>query len=894
MPGKIKQMIDSIIEQGSKGDPLLVKTTETKLMLKGINTNKYTFQSKDDPVIMENKGIFKSSILFYLLLFCLLGFEIANSSENKSIVFIVPTTHMDMDFTRPPSKSMDLYSDFIMQTIQILEKDKSLRYSIQIASAVKYFLEKYPEMEKRLASLVKKGRIEICANWSNPHWSELPDELMVREIAGAKWWIHDRFGVWSKIADNGELADPTPQLAQVLMSCGVPFFHSAKIMQFNNNDYKGLTGVFRYLALDGTSVLWDANFYNISKRYKIWENTEKKEVIEKVISIARTGNVSLLTAGGRKWDDALPEFENLLNLVKYWNNDDRFRAHGKFRFATFREYFEALLEESVVKDVPVWTGQTEHGELLYRWGWNKYRDRALFVNVMKDAETLASICELYGLMNYPQKKFEDLWLEMAYVSTHNWGNTDRKTREYFSIASHALKEAQEILHKCTELIAGATGGAVKINTLPLTRDDIRGIGWKKQTTKSSDNIKTPKVELENKYYKVKAKQGIGLIGIYDKKNKRELFRTQENGTILRIRSSYEEGMGAERTTIPKKLLSREEGEISNKLFKMMDAEFKCEQISGDKNSLVLSGYTGTIKCEISVRLINDRIDISFETKGKYTAPKVTIDIPEISEKLLGELLDKGPMFFASVEFDMPDDACARVSVPFGSINMPLSMPAIGDGTFFSDATAGVQSWYVAYNERWHVPLQSFVGARAATPYWLDMCDRENDFGIIWAQYAPYANMFRDGEKPTRFYKSLWRGVSDGRLYLWSFKSHKGSWQEVNAARFAEEINHPVISSQGKKSTNIKIPEKESLLQIEPENIVTTCFKKAHDGRGYILRLYESAGKSTLVSIKSSGPLSEMKFELTNIIENLRGEKISGPEIKIMMKPFEIKTLRFIP
>ena len=44
MPGKIKQMIDSIIEQGSKGDPLLVKTTETKLMLKGINTNKYTLK----------------------------------------------------------------------------------------------------------------------------------------------------------------------------------------------------------------------------------------------------------------------------------------------------------------------------------------------------------------------------------------------------------------------------------------------------------------------------------------------------------------------------------------------------------------------------------------------------------------------------------------------------------------------------------------------------------------------------------------------------------------------------------------------------------------------------------------------------------------------------------
>ncbi len=53
MAGRIKQMIDSIIEQRSKGDPLLVKTTKTKLMMKGININRYTFQSEDDPIIIE-------------------------------------------------------------------------------------------------------------------------------------------------------------------------------------------------------------------------------------------------------------------------------------------------------------------------------------------------------------------------------------------------------------------------------------------------------------------------------------------------------------------------------------------------------------------------------------------------------------------------------------------------------------------------------------------------------------------------------------------------------------------------------------------------------------------------------------------------------------------------
>jgi len=53
MPGKIKRMIDSILEQRSQGDPLLLKTTRTKLMLKGIDLDKYTAHSEDDPAVIQ-------------------------------------------------------------------------------------------------------------------------------------------------------------------------------------------------------------------------------------------------------------------------------------------------------------------------------------------------------------------------------------------------------------------------------------------------------------------------------------------------------------------------------------------------------------------------------------------------------------------------------------------------------------------------------------------------------------------------------------------------------------------------------------------------------------------------------------------------------------------------
>lgn len=52
MAGKIRQMIDSIIKQRSKENPMLVRIVKTKLILKGIDPAKFTLQSDDDPVVI--------------------------------------------------------------------------------------------------------------------------------------------------------------------------------------------------------------------------------------------------------------------------------------------------------------------------------------------------------------------------------------------------------------------------------------------------------------------------------------------------------------------------------------------------------------------------------------------------------------------------------------------------------------------------------------------------------------------------------------------------------------------------------------------------------------------------------------------------------------------------
>lgn len=52
MAGKIKVMIDTIIERRTRNDPELLGVVKTKLMLKGIDPNRYTETSDDDPRII--------------------------------------------------------------------------------------------------------------------------------------------------------------------------------------------------------------------------------------------------------------------------------------------------------------------------------------------------------------------------------------------------------------------------------------------------------------------------------------------------------------------------------------------------------------------------------------------------------------------------------------------------------------------------------------------------------------------------------------------------------------------------------------------------------------------------------------------------------------------------
>lgn len=62
MAGKIRRMIDRVIADRSGGNPTLASTTKAKLIFKGLNPDRFTLQSDDDPVVIERLTKFAAEL----------------------------------------------------------------------------------------------------------------------------------------------------------------------------------------------------------------------------------------------------------------------------------------------------------------------------------------------------------------------------------------------------------------------------------------------------------------------------------------------------------------------------------------------------------------------------------------------------------------------------------------------------------------------------------------------------------------------------------------------------------------------------------------------------------------------------------------------------------------
>ncbi|OGJ88037.1 MAG: hypothetical protein A2248_00260 [Candidatus Raymondbacteria bacterium RIFOXYA2_FULL_49_16] len=801
----------------------------------------------------------------------------ATDSACRKMAIIVPSTHMDIDFTGLVTDCYALYDTFIVQAIHLAEKDPRIAYTIEHTSAIKHFLQTHPQLRKRLMEKLKAGQLEIGCSWTSPHYADLGQELMLREFAYAKHFLRTELGYESIIAKNGELSDPVPQMAQVMSKCGIALFQSCKVDQ---NPL--LTTTFAYVGLDGSEVLFHPYNYTFRGRLSGIYNNDRDILRFMLMDRRMDLSVQYVDGGG---DDAMPDIPALIAACSSWDSSGDSKSIGcsiiTSTMTRFVKEYTARVAAGRIDPPQRGTGFTQHGEqLYYQWGWTKYYDRAIAEQALLRAEKLSAVLDITGIRPYPSKTLDSCWENLMQVSTHNWGYQKRKgdtllpplaawareQGERISIA--ALKDMTrsvktgnkgipvivvnlsngtridvataevEMPESMVPAIIGSSGRLVPCQEITAVRGSRRGckisklvfvaskmpsFGWKTYYVTDSARAGRPSMEdtvqwnpdstFENAYYKVKC-DNKGIRSIFDKANRREMVG--QNG--IRV---WEHGYGI--LGIP---------------------TFKAEYMDRKTGSAPLAFTSARLEkgpVRAGVSLVGRAVELNVHVYAGV--PRIDIQVVPITPF-------PNILYALHADVNCDDHSCSmRVGMQYGSVEYPHEPVWRGTATAegWSKAVQGLCAWTGLYNEKWHAPLEDCVSAKAACASWIDVHDNAS-YGITISGERPSNLWICDKEDRSIIKKSLFLGDSGLMPECFSIRGHAGTWKQSNAPLFGEQTMNPLLAVQAKSGKGL-LPEEASCLTIEPSgSIALTAFKKAWNREGYIVRFYETIDSITKASI----------------------------------------------
>jgi len=190
--------------------------------------------------------------------------------------------------------------------------------------------------------------------------------------------------------------------------------------------------------------------------------------------------------------------------------------------------------------------------------------------------------------------------------------------------------------------------------------------------------------------------------------------------------------------------------------------------------------------------------------------------------------------------------------------------------------------------------------------WIDVANKE--YGVTWATLdAPLVevgmisatmlgsqrdpNIWRKHIEPTQTFYSWvmnnhwgtnYRAYQEGPVaFRYALRPHQG-YDAAAASRFAIGLSEPLLATS---SSNSK-PSSESLLRVEPADVLALTLKPSDDGKAWIVRLFGASGEPRKAKLTWSTQ-SAGKTWLSNLAE----EQLDSADGEIPVAGWELVTLR---
>ena len=752
-----------------------------------------------------------------------------------------------------------------------------------------YTKKNYPELYERVKKRVAEGRLEPEGGmWVEADCNLISGESMIRQFLVGKRFFHDEFGVDNEILWLPDVFGYSAAMPQILNGCGIRYFMTTKISwnQFNRLPMD----TFYLQGIDGSKVLTHfmttpiaagpgaRNSLPYKKTYNgeicaetvihSWDTYKEKDINNDLLFAFGYGD-----GGGGPDQTMLENAERLKDLPGV--------PHLKQGFAG--PYFHELEKRIKGKKVPTWVGELYlefHRGTYTSIARNKrYNRKTEFL--YHDVEALSSICELATGHAYPQERINEDWKVILLNQFHDiipgsaigpvyedsWKQYEALEKSGGAMKAEAVSALVAGMNLSGDSVVvfnpnsaftsslvigdypelkGALRNGSKVYPVQTLSDgrkafyvsDVPQYGYAAFSVVDKEcpkkrGMKVSTTLLENRYFRIKLGKDGTITSFVDKRIGRNIITQGRRANVI---ESYED-----------KPMEYNCWDI--------DIYYKEKKWEVDDVESIAVTEDGPVMGAVKIvrRYLNSTIEQTI---------RIYADIPRVDFDTEIDWHEQEILLKAAFPVDV-NSSRASYEIQFGSVER---------NTHFNT------SWDVAKFE-------------TCAHKWADLS--ETGYGVSLMNDCKYGYDIHNGEMRITLLKSgIYPNENADKghhRFVYSFYPHEGGWAEGRTVNAAYALNNPMeaVYSTGHDGS---LPASASFVGIDNSSIIIDTLKKAENGDGYIVRLYESSNSHSDGTIRFSSAPSYVA--LCDMLEgNEKQVACDGNDLKVSLRPYEIRTYK---
>lgn len=805
-------------------------------------------------------------------------------------------THIDIAWLWTVEQTREKVLRSFSTVLRLMEQYPDYKFMSSQPILYQFVKEQEPEMYEKIKERIREGRWEVDgAMWLEADCNLTGGESLVRQIIKGHRFFLEEFGKESKSLWLPDVFGYSAALPQILKKSGIPYFMTTKIAwnqydQLPNDTFiwKGIDGseVFAFMPTttdydkdqglnisfsDTRNTTTYTGIVNPNMALGTFKRFQNRDLTEDTLMLFGFGD-----GGGGPTKEMLESAERLKYGIP---------GIPKIRQEFEQDYFDRTYEKiHDLPDMPTWDGELYfeyHRGTLTSMARNKRSNRKneILYTQMETASCMAGIEKDEQLQNVLDKGWDILLINQFHDIVPGssikpvYEQTDK---EYHEIEEAGKEELNRVVSAAVGRLSMEKEGVVVMNTQGYERDDLVVL---------DDGTEIPRLVDEDGRNVPAQKTADGRYLLYVSHipplGYKKLYETEE---LLEESTGKEWDYTFENPFI--KVCFNEKMEITS----LYEKEAEKELIQEGRCGNVLWTYE-----DRPMQWDNWDIDVFYQRKpyeADWYSPARVIENGEVRMVVEFEcgFLDSTVTQQVCLYHQIPRiDFRTKADWKTHHVILKTHFPVDVNTTRASyEIQFGNVERETTNNYSWDTAKFEACGHK-----WADLS--ENSSGISLLNDCKYGYGIKKGDMSLTLIKSGTYPNEDADIgeheFTYSIYPHAGRWQEAKTVEMAYNLNVPMLAKRTGRQEGCG-GEYESFLKCSQESCFVEVIKKAEDGNGVIVRMYENKNNRVRAQIQTAYPIAHV-YEC-NLLEENEEELTAGKNcFETVFKPYEIKTFRLI-